>query len=129
MKWLKAHGIDDAAARAQWAKGFEGWWKFEDLYTVAQHNGWRYPVAQNLNRLDEMVERVEGALVRVGVDLYQSGGKLVRPVSVLVDATKGRKTRIADSWKSKELSSKPNSVAMLISSHGRKKSKPDWATE
>ena len=62
---------------------------------VAQRNGWRYPVAQNLNRLDEMVERVEGALVRVGVDLYQSGGKLVRPVSVMVDATKGRKTRIA----------------------------------
>ena len=95
VKWLKAHGIDDATARAQWAKGFEGWCKVEDLYTVAQRNGWRYPVAQNLNRLDEMVVRVEKALVRVGVDLYQSGGKLVRPVSVMVDATKGRKTRIA----------------------------------
>ena len=96
VEWLKAHGVDDATARAQWAKGFgEGWSKVEDLYAVAQRNGWRYPVAQNLNRLDEIVERVEGALVRVGVDLYQSGGKLVRPVSVMVDATKGRKTRIA----------------------------------
>ena len=42
-----------------------------------------------------MVKRVEGALVRVGVDIYQSGGELARPVSVMVDATKGRKTRIA----------------------------------
>jgi putative DNA primase/helicase len=95
VDWLEAHGVDDATARAQWAKGFEGWCKAEDLYLVAQRNGWRYPVAQNLNRLEEIVERVEGALVRVGVDLYQSGGKLVRPVSVMVDATKGRKTRIA----------------------------------
>jgi putative DNA primase/helicase len=95
VDWLKAHGVNDATARAQWAKGFEGRCKAEDLYLVAQRNGWRYPIAQNLNRLDEIVERVEGVLVRVGVDLYQSGGKLVRPVSVMVDATKGRKTRIA----------------------------------
>jgi putative DNA primase/helicase len=92
VEWLKAHSVDDATARAQWAKGFDGWCKAEDLYLVAQRNGWRYPVAQNLNRLDDIVERVERALIRVGVDLYQSGGKLVRPVSVMV---KGRKTRIA----------------------------------
>jgi hypothetical protein len=24
VKWLEAHGVDDATARAQWAKGFEG---------------------------------------------------------------------------------------------------------
>jgi hypothetical protein len=97
VKWLKAHRIPDADARAQWARGFDNapWCKVEELYEVAQAAGWRYPVAQNLNRLDDMVKRVEGALVRVGADIYQSGGKLVRPVSVLVDATKGRKTRIA----------------------------------
>jgi hypothetical protein len=86
---------DHAEARRLWAEGYDVRARVNELYGVAQRAGWRYPVAQNLNRLDEMVQRVEGALVRVETDIYQSGGKLVRPVTVEVDATKGRKTRIA----------------------------------
>jgi putative DNA primase/helicase len=42
-----------------------------------------------------MVERAEGALIRRGVAIYQSGGKLVRPVKDMAQAAKGRKTHIA----------------------------------
>src|SRR5262249_4971587 len=143
VKWLKKHGIDDATARAQWANGFEGWCKAEELYEVAQRSGWRFSIAQNLNRLDEIVERVEQALIRVRVDIYQSGGKLVRPVSVMVDATKGRKTRIARlveiegaflkaelsryvdfyAWKSKEVrkpaAPAPDVVSAVLSRYGK----------
>src|SRR5262249_20972041 len=35
VKWLRKHGVDDATARAQWAKGFEGWCKIDELYEVA----------------------------------------------------------------------------------------------
>jgi hypothetical protein len=94
--WLK-DVVAEEAARKQWAVGFAEapWCAVEELYGIAQRAGWRFPVAQNLNRLEVMTKRVEAALTRVDAEIYQSGGRLVRPVSVLVDATKGRKTRIA----------------------------------
>lgn len=94
--WLEWQDVSDVEARRLWAEGYgDVFARLEDIYDVAQRAGWRYPVAHNLNRLDEMVQRVEGALVRVGAEIYQSGDRLVRPVTVEVDATKGRKTRIA----------------------------------
>jgi putative DNA primase/helicase len=95
VKWFSRRGSEEEARR-RWANGFDGWavsvnW----LYGVAQRAGWRYPLAQNLNKLEEMAERVEAALRRAKVDIYQAGKRLVRPVQVEVDAAKGRKTKIA----------------------------------
>jgi hypothetical protein len=105
--WLA--GADKAAGRATfvecfgeaeggktWAEGFpEIYGSVNDIYTVAQRLGWRYPIAVNLNRLDRMVEQTEAALMRVQGDIYQAGNELVRPVKVEVQATKGRKTVVA----------------------------------
>jgi hypothetical protein len=87
----------EAEGGALWAKGFAGvkGWRAEDVYHLAQARGWRYPIAQNLNKLEEMVERTEAALVRGNAEIYQSGDSLVRPVRQEVDATKGRKTSVA----------------------------------
>jgi putative DNA primase/helicase len=83
-------------SRPRWHQGFEGVrFNLEGIYQVAQQKGWRYPLAVNLNRLHEMTERAEAALVRRGMSIYQSGGRLVTPVKIEVDATKGRKTTIA----------------------------------
>jgi putative DNA primase/helicase len=80
-----------------WAGGFRGarWCGVEEIYRLAQRRGWRYPIAQNLNKLEEMVGRTEAALVRGEAEIYQAGDQLVRPVRQEVDATKGRKTNIA----------------------------------
>jgi hypothetical protein len=105
--WLS--GPDKAAGRAcfvecfgeaeggkAWAAGFpEMPGSVDDIYTVAQRTGWRYPIAVNLNRLDRMVEQTEAALMRVPAEIYQAGNELVRPVRVEVQATKGRKTVVA----------------------------------
>src|SRR5262249_48400834 len=54
------------------------------IYRAAQLAGWRYPIAQNLNKLEEMVERTEKALVRGGAEIYQNLDRLVRPVRINV---------------------------------------------
>jgi putative DNA primase/helicase len=83
-------------SRPRWHQGFEGVrFNLEGIYQVAQQKGWRYPLAVNLNRLHEMTERAEAALVRREMAIYQFGGRLVTPVKIEVDATKGRKTTIA----------------------------------
>jgi putative DNA primase/helicase len=82
--------------RGKWHLGFDGaWGSVERIYREAQRAGWRYPIAHNLNKLDEMVVRVEAALVRAGAEIYQLGNRLVRPVKIEVWAAKGQKTRIA----------------------------------
>src|SRR5215470_2029260 len=82
--------------RSKWHLGFDGrWGSVERIYAEAQRAGWRYPIAHNLNKLDEMAVRVEAALVRAGAEIYQLGNGLVRPVKIEVWAAKGRKTRIA----------------------------------
>jgi hypothetical protein len=80
-----------------WAGGFVGVkaWRLEDVWRLAQARSWRFPIAQNLNRLDQMVERTEAALVRGEAEIYQAGDQLVRPVRQEVDATKGRKTNVS----------------------------------
>jgi hypothetical protein len=99
--WVEWYARTDhertGTAQRLWDAGFEGvaWCSVEVLYAVAQRKGWRFPVAQNLNKLEEMTGRVEAALVRVGADIYQAGNRLVRPVRSEVYATKGRKTKIA----------------------------------
>ena len=56
-------------ARTRWHAGFEDQrGSLKAIYRAAQLAGWRYPLAQNLNRLEEMAERTEAALVRVGAD-------------------------------------------------------------
>jgi hypothetical protein len=83
-------------ARTRWHAGFEDQrGSLKAIYRAAQLAGWRYPLAQNLNRLEEMAERTEAALVRVGAEVYQAAGRLVRPIKVEVQATKGRKTTVA----------------------------------
>lgn len=90
VDWLGAKGGE------LWAAGFAGarWCGVEEIWKIAQREGWRYPIAQNLNRLDEMVEQTEAALVRGRAEIYQAGDQLVRPVQIEVDATKGRKTNV-----------------------------------
>jgi hypothetical protein len=84
-------------AEKLWAAGFDGvrLCKADEIYRMAQLAGWRYPIGSDLNKLDEIVERTEAALVRVGAEVYQAGDRLVRPVRTEVDATKGRKTSVA----------------------------------
>src|SRR5262249_37080178 len=67
-----------AGAEARWTKGFDGkWGSPEEIWRIAQRAGWRYPLAVNLNKLDEMAERVEAALMRVDAEIYQLGKRLV----------------------------------------------------
>ena len=105
LKWMGQHSPDAACmiwvtvfgedARGRFRGGFKGLSNIEAIYRHAQRKGWRYPITRNLNKLDEMVKRTEEALVRAGAEIYQAGDKLVRPVLLKVDATKGRKTTIA----------------------------------
>jgi len=95
VEWLMANEFSEEEARKRWSLGFGRGCRAEELYEEAQRAGWRYPLAQNLNRLEAMTERAEAALVRVRAEVYQAGGKLVRPVTVEVEAAKKRKTRIA----------------------------------
>ena len=95
VAWLKGHGVSDEDARAVWAEGFPEWAWADEVYEAAQREGWRFVITSDPNRFADVVERSEAALVRIGADIYQAGGELVRPVSEMVDATKGRKTRIA----------------------------------
>ena len=39
----------------------------EEIYRAAQRAGWRYLITNNPNRLHEMVERSEAALLRAGL--------------------------------------------------------------
>ena len=89
--------LDEAEGGKLWAGRFADvrWCGIEEIYRLAQAKGWRYPLAQNLNKLEEMVERTEAALVRGEAEIYQAGDQLVRPVRQEVDATKGRKTNVA----------------------------------
>jgi putative DNA primase/helicase len=75
-------------ARAYWNTGFDKapWYPIEAIFRTAQLAGWRYSIAQNLNKLEEMVERTEKALVRAGAEIYQNRGRLVRSVIVKVQA-------------------------------------------
>jgi putative DNA primase/helicase len=82
-------------ARARWAQGFGDRGSLEEIYKAAQRAGWRYPIAVNLNRLEEMAERIEATLVRAGAEIYQSGNRLVRPVVTEQLAAKGKKTKQA----------------------------------
>jgi putative DNA primase/helicase len=92
-EWLRNY---DTPVPEGWEDRFDGeWCSVDEVYGIAQRAGWRYPVIQNLNQLEGMVGRVEEALVRVGVDIYQSGERLVRPVVQEFEATKKRTTKIA----------------------------------
>jgi putative DNA primase/helicase len=84
VNWLVDKDYEKDKARAYWDRGFDGaqWYPIEVIYRAAQRAGWRYPIAQNLNKLEEMVERTEKALVRAGAEIYQNRDRLVRPVRV-----------------------------------------------
>src|SRR6266568_2090461 len=51
FKWLKQQGVHDRGRRWAQCEGSQ-YMRVEELYRVAQKAGWRYPIAQNLNRLD-----------------------------------------------------------------------------
>ncbi len=97
--WVNWIGED---GRLRWHTGFDGeLGSVEAIYHAAQLAGWRFPITNNSNRLHEMVEQSEAALVRGGVDIYQSVIRLVRPVRVSVPAappagsTQKRETTVA----------------------------------
>lgn len=46
-------------------------------------------------QLSELATKAEAMLIEAGVPIYQRGGKLVRPIIETVDASRGRKTKIA----------------------------------
>src|SRR5262249_31669075 len=82
VKWLIDKKYEKDKARAYWDRGFDKapFYPVEVIYRAAQLAGWRYPIAQNLNKLEETVERTEKALVRAGAEIYQTRDRLVRPV-------------------------------------------------
>jgi hypothetical protein len=95
-KWYEAHKIGKDEAIAVWARGTGvPFTRIEEIYGVAQRAGWRFRLATGLNRLDQTTARAEAALIRSGAEIYQTGDRLVRVVSDEVEATKGRKTRVA----------------------------------
>jgi putative DNA primase/helicase len=103
VKWLIDKKYDKDKARAYWDEGFDKatFYPVEVIYRSAQLAGWRFPISRNLNKLEEMVERTEKALVRAGAEIYQNLDRLVRPVRVKVLAappagsTKTRTTTVA----------------------------------
>jgi putative DNA primase/helicase len=46
-------------------------------------------------QLSELATRAEALLIDAGVPVYQRGGELVRPIIETVDASRGRKTKVA----------------------------------
>jgi hypothetical protein len=95
VAWLKDNGVSDEDARSVWADGFPEWAWADEVYEAAQRVGWRLPITHDPNRLLAMAERSEATLVGIGADIYQFGDRLVFPISEEIEATKGRKTRIA----------------------------------
>ena len=79
MEWLTGQKYEKEKAREHWDDGFEKapFYPVEVIYRAAQRAGWRYPIARNLNKLEEMVERTEKALVRAGAEIYQNRDRLV----------------------------------------------------
>jgi putative DNA primase/helicase len=57
----------------------------EDLPTIEIKDG----------HLSELATKAEALLIAAGVPLYQRGGELVRPIIETVDASRGRKTKVA----------------------------------
>jgi putative DNA primase/helicase len=57
----------------------------EDLPTIEIKDG----------QLSELATRAEELLIDAGVPVYQRGGELVRPIIETVDASRGRKTKVA----------------------------------
>jgi putative DNA primase/helicase len=84
------------ADKAKWNEGLrQGRWSLEQLWTVAQRQGWRFPMIVSLNRPDQVAEMAERAMIRGGAGIYQIGLELVTVVTKEVEGTKGRKTRVA----------------------------------
>jgi hypothetical protein len=56
MDWLTEKKFDKEKTRAYWDTGFDEapFYPVEIIYRAAQLTGWRYPIAQNLNKLEEM---------------------------------------------------------------------------
>jgi hypothetical protein len=95
-KWCKAREISEDEATKVWARGARApFTRIEEIWGAAQRAGWRFKLATGLNRLDRTMARAEAALIRGGAEIYQSGVNLVRIVADEVEATKGRKTRVA----------------------------------
>ena len=83
-------------ARDLWAKGFDGaLCSVEEIYRAAAGKGWRYPLVLSANRLNQVAERSEQALVRAKAEVFQAASELVRPVRMEVEATKKRKIKAA----------------------------------
>jgi putative DNA primase/helicase len=84
------------AVKAKWNGGLHRvGWKLEQLWTMAQRQGWRFPMIVSLNKLDWIAGDAERALIRGGAGIYQIGLELVTVVTKEVEGTKGRKTRVA----------------------------------
>jgi hypothetical protein len=73
-----------------WAKGFgKVWCGVEEVYRAAiSRGGWRYRVVLSPNRLNQVAEQSEKAMVRARVEIFQAASELVRPVRIEVEATK-----------------------------------------
>jgi putative DNA primase/helicase len=84
------------AEKSRWNDGLrKSGWKLEQLWTMAQRQGWRYPMIVSLNKLDWIAGEAERAMIRGGAGIYQIGLELVTVVTKEVEGTKGRKTRVA----------------------------------
>ncbi len=64
------------------------------IFYRARQNGWRRAIFLS-PRISEVATAAEGALLEAGAPLYQRGGKLFRPLVEEVDATNGRRTKVA----------------------------------
>jgi hypothetical protein len=83
-----------SGARDLWADD-GGRYGVEDIYRAAAVRGWRYPVVLSPNRLNQVAEQSEKALVRAKAEVFQAAAELVRPVRIEVEATKKRKIKVA----------------------------------
>ena len=83
-----------ADARGLWADdgGKAG---VEDIYRAAAVKGWRFPVVLSPNRLNQVAEQSEKAMIRAKAEVFQTNAELVRPVRIEVEATKKRKIKAA----------------------------------
>jgi hypothetical protein len=80
-----------------WAKGFgKVWCGVGEIYRAAiSRGGWRYRVVLSPNRLNQVAEQSEKAMVRAKAEIFQAASELVRPVRIEVEATKKRKIKAA----------------------------------
>ena len=106
-KWPSfANGNSITIATLFWEARKRGWWWKERHQSPGAESATRdandvtpvedLPTIEILDgQLSQLATKAEKVLIDAGVPLYQRGGELVRPIIETVDASRGRKTKVA----------------------------------